>query len=167
MVLAGSTYTSRLWCVTEVFVWLRMGGPNEAVRVHHLSADARNLLANFNASKAQCFKPKDKQHLLAVIESGFGDLVPFNKLVRNLFEETSTAKPTVERKKKGAQRMDQVAPHAGKVVGSAGLMPSTRRVTREAEEGDDSDDDSDEGLTDEQRQRMEQNRIIAETGAIG
>ena len=148
-----------------MFVWLRMGGANEAVRVHHLSADAGNLLASFNASEAQCFKPKDKQHLLAVIESGFGDLVPFNRLVRSLFEETATARDTIERKKRGGQRMDQVAPHAGKGVVPGVSMPSTRRVTREAE--DDSDDDSDEALTDAQRQRMEQNRINAEAGAIG
>ena len=158
--------TCAVWCVTEVFVWLRMGGANEAVRVHHLSADAGNLLANFNASKAQCFKPKDKQHLLAVIESGFGDLVPFNKVVRNLFEETATTKSTFERKKRGGQRMDQVAPHAGKGVAEV-PMPPTRRVTREAEEGDDSEDDSDEALTDAQWQRMEQNRINVEAGAIG
>ena len=87
LVLAGSTYTSRLWCVTELFVWLRVGGAKEGIRVFHLSADAEKSLNNFDAGKANCFKPKDKQHLLAVIESGFGDLVPFNKLVRGLFAE--------------------------------------------------------------------------------
>ena len=35
-------------------------------------------LKNFDAAKACCFLDADRQHLLAVIESGFGSFAPFN-----------------------------------------------------------------------------------------
>ena len=35
------------------------------------------------ATKARCFLPSDRERLLAVIETGFGDFKPFNLLVRN------------------------------------------------------------------------------------
>ena len=41
----------------------------------------------FDASKASCFLPEDRERLLAVIEAGFGDLHPFSKLVAGLLEE--------------------------------------------------------------------------------
>ena len=117
LVLAGGTYATRLWyatrarlpsahasstltalpslgrrCVVELFVWLRVGGARERIKVAPLAhqaqlgggGEAHTLFASFDAAKAKCFKAKDQQHLLGVIESGFGDLVPFNKVVRGL-----------------------------------------------------------------------------------
>ena len=50
---------------------------------------SRRLLAeqfkDFDAAKAQCFKAEDRQRLLGVVESGFGDFQEFNKLVRSIF----------------------------------------------------------------------------------
>ena len=59
-------------------------------------ASAADSLATFDASKARCFKEKDKQHLLAVIESGFGDVVPFNACVRTLLTDAAAPKPRPE-----------------------------------------------------------------------
>ena len=47
-------------------------------RVLHLE-----LMYVCRASKARCFMPSDRERLLAVIETGFGDFKPFNLLVRN------------------------------------------------------------------------------------
>ena len=83
--LRGATYESRLWCVIELFVFLQMGGEREFIRVKALGdAGPASGLAAFDAAKAQCFLDKDRQKLLGVIEAGFGDLVPFNALVRNI-----------------------------------------------------------------------------------
>ena len=38
----------------------------------------RDALSRFDAFKARCFLSKDRHHLLAVMEAGFGDLQPFN-----------------------------------------------------------------------------------------
>ena len=55
--------------------------------------EMQSLFAQFDAGKAKCFKPKDRQHLLAVIESGFGDLKPFDKLVRGVFSDQAAVRP--------------------------------------------------------------------------
>mgnify|MGYP007129134682 CR=1 FL=1 len=46
---------------------------------------------NFDAAKAECFLPKDRERLLAVIEAGFGDVREFNKIVRRIFAGRHTS----------------------------------------------------------------------------
>ena len=72
-----------------------MGGDQERVEIYlnaHPKKDqteARRLLteqfATFDAGKARCFLASDREHLLAVIEAGFGDFDDFNRVARNLF----------------------------------------------------------------------------------
>ena len=38
----------------------------------------------FDAGKARCHFASDREHLLAVIEAGFGDFDDFNRVARNL-----------------------------------------------------------------------------------
>ena len=115
LVLAGGTYTSRLWCVMELFVFVRMGGNHGDIDLRLLSDDLEGELAmalgKFDAGTARCFLNRDRQvcsplrtpppikappltpmdppirqqKLLAVIEAAFGTLTPFNKLVRSIF----------------------------------------------------------------------------------
>ena len=71
-----------------------MGGDQERVEIHLLAhpdddqTEARRLLteqlATFDAGKARCFLASDRDHLLAVIEAGFGDFYDFNRVARNL-----------------------------------------------------------------------------------
>merc|ERR1711935_1018759 len=94
---AGATYTTRLWCVMELFVWIQMGGDLERVSAIALPGrDVHAALATFDAAKATCFKPEDRQHLLGIIESAFGDFNSFNVKVRALFKKRAT---TTELKK--------------------------------------------------------------------
>ena len=80
-------------CVVELFVFLRMGGERERLRVYELDGGATSgdktgvheSFLKFDAGKARCFLPRDRHHLLAVIESGFGDCGPFNRIVRSIF----------------------------------------------------------------------------------
>ena len=87
LVLAGPKYATRLWCAMEIFVFVRMGGKHEDIVVKLLDSDsslAKNL-QEFDAHKANCSETMDQHTLWAVIESAFGDLVPFNKIVREIF----------------------------------------------------------------------------------
>ena len=71
-----------------------MGGDQERVEIHLIAnpdddqAEARWLLTEqfvtFDAGKAGCFLASDREHLLAVIEAGFGDFYDFNRIARNL-----------------------------------------------------------------------------------
>ena len=93
LVLAGSTYTQRLWCVIECFTFLRMGGtsdierltlvPLRGLRAHEI----RESFCAFDVRRAQCSVEETTQLLLSVVESGFGDLQVFNSLVRAIFVE--------------------------------------------------------------------------------
>eukprot|EP00746_Dinoflagellata_sp_MGD_P147978 gnl/MRDRNA2_/MRDRNA2_80263_c1_seq1.p1 gnl/MRDRNA2_/MRDRNA2_80263_c1~~gnl/MRDRNA2_/MRDRNA2_80263_c1_seq1.p1 ORF type:complete len:270 (-),score=38.57 gnl/MRDRNA2_/MRDRNA2_80263_c1_seq1:451-1185(-) len=90
LILAGSTYTSRLWCVMELFIFLRMGGSIDRITligIGDTSQNGRNLFKKFDAQQAQCFLAEDRDHLLAIIESGFGSLSLFSDLVRHIFSD--------------------------------------------------------------------------------
>ena len=78
----------------EIFTFMRMGGTRERTEVkmimHKDLADpaaAKKVLkrqfATFDAAKAECFLPKDKHRLLAVVEAGFGDFKVFNQVLVN------------------------------------------------------------------------------------
>ena len=94
LVLVGATYSTRLWCLMELFTFIQMGGERERITVCELSEGARSGLATFDAAKASCFLVKDKHKLLAVIEAGFGDLQPFNRVVRALLTRERAAEST-------------------------------------------------------------------------
>ena len=88
VVLAGKSYVTRLWCVLEVFTFLRIGGSMDRLQAIPIneSAEVHSLFAAFDAQNASCYNKSDRQHLLGVIESACGDLVYFNRLFRDTFQ---------------------------------------------------------------------------------
>ena len=69
----------------ELFTFVRMGHTAERIKLTTLGGEeSMQALAKFDAAKAKCFYERDREKLLAVVESGFGDLAPFNKAVREL-----------------------------------------------------------------------------------
>ena len=84
--LAGPSYPARLWCVMEIFVFMKMGGERGSLRVKLLdeTAGLAARLASFDAGKAQTFLDRDRQRLWATIEATFGTFDNFNRLVRVL-----------------------------------------------------------------------------------
>ena len=108
LVVAGPTYVSRLWCIIELYTFLRMGGTLSRIRVIPVEDSmlsgtaassqewAADYFRNFDVCKAKCFKQEDEQHLLGVIESGFGSFNGFNQIVRDTFVETNAGKKLVE-----------------------------------------------------------------------
>lgn len=90
LVVAGPSYTQRLWCVMELFTFVRMGGTRERIEQRRIDG-AAGTFESFDANRAQCFLHRDREKLLAVIESTFGDLHPFNQVVRGLLVEPSWA----------------------------------------------------------------------------
>ena len=83
---------SRLWCVMELFVFVRMGGKQSDIALRQIGdVDLHTMASRFDASLAQCYHDLDRQKLLATIESAFGTLRPFNAVVRALFAEKLAA----------------------------------------------------------------------------
>ena len=65
-------------------------GAAETEEHEALVDEALSRFASFDVENARCSKAEDLQHLLSVIESGFGDFNTFNSLVRGLFATGST-----------------------------------------------------------------------------
>ena len=89
--LVGPSYPFRLWCVMEIFTFVRMDRRREDIIVALLgeSAELASCLAEFDAGKARCYLSEDRHALWAVIEAAFGTFEPFNLHVRNLLTQTS------------------------------------------------------------------------------
>jgi hypothetical protein len=78
--------------VTELFIFLLMGKPEEVVDVRLLcpkgSPERKTLvkdLYKFNATVAQCTKKDDEERLFGAITGAFGDLDIFSMEVRKRF----------------------------------------------------------------------------------
>ena len=70
----------------EVFIFVRMnGGQHQSIIVEPIAGQTLEILAKFDGGKAQCFDLKDRSHLLAVIESGMGDIRHLNRMVGAIF----------------------------------------------------------------------------------
>lgn len=96
LICAGPTFVQRLWCVIEVFTFLRLGSGYDHLILLPIECDqdggreAAELqvfegFRTFDVRRAMCFHEAERQHLLSVVESGFGDLEVFNSMVRHLF----------------------------------------------------------------------------------
>ena len=48
----------------------------------------RAAFLKFSVEEARCYKEDERQHLLGVVETGFGSLDTFDELVRSLFAES-------------------------------------------------------------------------------
>eukprot|EP00929_Paragymnodinium_shiwhaense_P069674 TRINITY_DN35140_c0_g1_i1.p1 TRINITY_DN35140_c0_g1~~TRINITY_DN35140_c0_g1_i1.p1 ORF type:complete len:297 (+),score=28.18 TRINITY_DN35140_c0_g1_i1:147-1037(+) len=90
LVTCGRTYTSRLWCCVELFVFMRMSeGLDRDLQVCLLSGqpDEEEEIVqgwlNFDFRKCQCFAEHDKTRILQCIEKD-GGAEGFNEYIRNL-----------------------------------------------------------------------------------
>mmetsp|Transcript_25315 Transcript_25315/g.62681 ORF Transcript_25315/g.62681 Transcript_25315/m.62681 type:complete len:166 (-) Transcript_25315:139-636(-) len=96
LVLRGPSFLQRLWCITECYVFLEMGGTAEQIELINLTrqegggqqgdaADDAALelaLRSFDARNATCTLEEDCSRLLSVIESAFGGVGRFNEQLR-------------------------------------------------------------------------------------
>jgi len=95
VILCGTTYLSRLWCVIEVFTYIMMGGRLENVDVVPVLKDNGDddemeginaSFENFDTANCNCFNAGDKDRLLLVIRTAFGSLSAFNEQVSGILQ---------------------------------------------------------------------------------
>jgi len=79
----------------ELFTFIRMGGTKERIYLAMLSEEIDVKLTSISAAKAQCTKPGDADRLLGIIESGFGDLRPFDRVVHEMFGQVLKSRRAV------------------------------------------------------------------------
>ena len=85
VVLAGKTYTSRLWCVLEMFTFLRGGGSLDRIAVYPLDINSTEAITNFDIRRADCTVKQDRHRMLAIVESSFSTFDEFNNACRKIF----------------------------------------------------------------------------------
>ena len=85
---AGPTWSSRLWCCVELFVFVQMGKKSEDITVWQLEASGAPLVCA--ARHAKCSSERDRQALLGAIEASFGELAAFDAEVNAILHEHAT-----------------------------------------------------------------------------
>ena len=127
LLMVGTTYLSRLWCILEIFVFFEMGADvdrvelkliseksgalggggegnsanqNDADFVHAERRALVNLFGSFNANQARCFDMVQRERLLAIVEAGFGGVDLFNQALRNIL---SRIQSTNDEEREGLQ----------------------------------------------------------------
>lgn len=91
--LLGPQYMTRLWCLIELFTFLKVGANVDRMTILLLCKDgqssmlmneartaATSMISEFDVRKATCFSD-DREMLLTVLESGFCDLSKFNEII--------------------------------------------------------------------------------------
>jgi hypothetical protein len=89
LIIAGRTYTERLWCLIEVFTFLKMGGTLDRVTILHIEMsemEASIMFRDIDIVRSKCFLESDKQKLLGIVEYGFGNANLFNEVIRDMFK---------------------------------------------------------------------------------
>ena len=95
LVLAGPSYSSRLWCVLELYCFVAVRPQLDGLVIRPFGDDVAttSLMTSFDefdANKASCFLDKDRHHLLAMIEAGYGSIPAFNRKLRGIVRSIDT-----------------------------------------------------------------------------
>ena len=87
VVFIGESYFRRMWCVLELFTFVRSGGTFEQIELRSLADEgAEHSIASLNVSKADCYLRTDKQKILAVIEASYGSTAEFDTACREILQ---------------------------------------------------------------------------------
>jgi len=95
----------------EIFTFIQMGAKSEDIELEAIGGDGTTVesiidnFKNFKGEEAQCFMPADRERLLAVVESAFGDFQYFNKIVRREFAAANER--LQERASKASRRLSR------------------------------------------------------------
>lgn len=96
LVLAGPTYASRLWCILELYIFLKMGASESRITVLPVAmgdsevaredavAKLEATFESFDVRQATCSDPEDRMALLKCISSSMA-VGEFNRWVRSVY----------------------------------------------------------------------------------
>ena len=150
----------------EIYTFVQMGGTQEKMIVkpiHDDDDDLNSKLSQFDAAKAQCFLPQDRDKLcapairdgksdaaarpnaapdshivcscrLAVVEASFGNFRPFNKHVRTIFAAKAEEEKAALARKKVLQKKVRLVQAVSKGSSSAAPAPASAPLEAAAEE---------------------------------
>ena len=86
LILYGSTYLTRLWCIWELYVFFATSVDSHRVQLQPLGTlkaeDTKQELLGFDVQRARCYMPEDEAKLRSVIRAGGEER--FNDTIRGL-----------------------------------------------------------------------------------
>eukprot|EP00929_Paragymnodinium_shiwhaense_P009697 TRINITY_DN113966_c0_g1_i1.p1 TRINITY_DN113966_c0_g1~~TRINITY_DN113966_c0_g1_i1.p1 ORF type:complete len:273 (+),score=27.43 TRINITY_DN113966_c0_g1_i1:2-820(+) len=142
LVLCGSTYPDRLWCIWEMCVVFSFACPEQALerlRFELLSqgssSDVMQRLLHFESKNARCYDPNEQRKLLQVIETIGADR--FDGQIRRL---TEAIQHKARRKLRAPSRsysrlstfVTSISPQATSVTPEASAIGAYEETTSEA-----------------------------------
>ena len=82
VIVAGPTYTSRLWTLLELFVWLSMGKEQKKIEIFPIERNSaeegksveESGFKSVDVHDAACYNAADRAKILAIIEASFNSL---------------------------------------------------------------------------------------------
>jgi len=95
VVLCGTTYLSRLWCIIELFAYVHIGGSIDRIEFRPVlrkgqeGADMgaiKDAFRSFDAAQCSCAIPEDKEKMLGIVEAAFGEVQHFNTVVQAIMD---------------------------------------------------------------------------------
>jgi len=92
LVISGLSYTSRLWCCVELFVYVQVADMDvqkaPIIRTISMSQDeesrVRRAWTEFDAAKCNCFKEEDKIRIMRIVNAYPGGVSRFNNYIKNI-----------------------------------------------------------------------------------
>jgi len=131
VVLMGETYLTRLWCIMEIFTFFRMGGSLDRVVVIPVAQTHQQMdynIETFRAENCKCFLEEDRQRLLAVVETGFGNLRRFGYVVKSSLRKCT-------RMSNSGRRIKPIATASGKNLVFPGLTDGSGKDLKFSADG--------------------------------
>lgn len=98
VILCGSTYLSRLWCITELFTYVHMGGKLDNIELIPVLRELRededlkeiqDSFQSFDVRACECFNEEDKRRMMVAINTAFGCMDTFNGVVKTMTRQVS------------------------------------------------------------------------------
>lgn len=105
VVLCGTTYLSRLWCILEIFTFVHAGGDLDRVVFVPVLRDGQeeedmqtvhDAIGSFDAQHCQCTDSKDRERIRTLLLTGFGSMARFNRMVRGMLARLCEENADVE-----------------------------------------------------------------------
>ena len=96
VVFVGESYFNRMWCVLELFTFVRSGGTVDQIMLKPLHGDdAAAAISGLDIRSADCFLREDKQRILAIVEASYGSSNDFNRACRRILLDKVAGKGAV------------------------------------------------------------------------
>ena len=89
VIVLGPTYSTRLWCLLELFAFSHVGKPDAIETLDSSEGEKRST--EISVKNAQCSVVTDYHNLMSIIENSFKTISGFQQLVERIVKKQRRA----------------------------------------------------------------------------